>query len=132
MRIHHIGYLVKKIDKSIEAFKALGYTITIETTWDSGRDAFICFMENDGYCVELICPSKDSDLYPLLKQYNNVPYHICYICDDLEQAIEELKPQKFMLFKEPAPAPVIGEAARVAFLISARVGMIELVEEKCQ
>ena len=68
-------------------------------------------------------------MYPLLKQYNHAPYHICYQCDNLEETIHELKAEKFMLFKEPAPAPVIGEHARVAFLMNARAGMIELVEE---
>ena len=129
MKIHHIGYLVKNIDKSIESFISLGYLLTIESTWDHSRKAHICFLENDGYCIELICPSKDSDLFPLLKQYNNTPYHICYVCDHLEQTIEELATKKFMMFKEPAPAPVIGDKTRVAFLMNARIGMIELVEE---
>ena len=128
MKIHHIGYLVKKIEKAIESFEALGYSLTTVSTWDEGRKAYICFLENDGYCVELICPSKESTLYPLLKQYNNAPYHICYICSDIEETISNLKKQKFMMFKEPAPAPVIGDNARVAFLINARAGMIELVE----
>lgn len=128
MKVHHIGYLVKKMDKAIPSFEALGYTLIVPATWDEGRDADICFLENDGYCVKLICPSKESALFPLLKQYSNAPYHSCYVCDDLEEAIEELKQQKFMLFKEPSPAPVIGASARVAFFISSRAGMIELVE----
>ena len=130
MRVHHIGYLVKKIDRAIESFEALGYTLTVKSTWDEIRQAYICFLDNGGYCVELICPSEESPLYPLLRQYGNAPYHICYQCDDMEEAIQTLKAQKFMLFKEPAPAPVIGEKARVAFLQSARAGMIELVEKK--
>ena len=129
MKVHHIGYLVKNIDKSIAAFRTLGFRVTIDATWDDGRDAYLSFLENDGYCVELIAPSKESDLYPLLKQYNHAPYHMCYQCDNLEETIHELKAEKFMLFKEPAPAPVIGEYARVAFLMNARAGMIELVEE---
>ena len=129
MKVHHIGYLVKNIDKSIAACRKLGFRVTIDATWDDGRDAYLSFLENDGYCVELIAPSKESDLYPLLKQYNHAPYHMCYQCDNLEETIHELKAEKFMLFKEPAPAPVIGEHARVAFLMNARAGMIELVEE---
>ena len=62
MKIHHIGYLVKNIEKSIEAFTVLGYGLTVESTWDDGREAYICFLENDGYCIELICPSKVSSL----------------------------------------------------------------------
>lgn len=129
MEVHHIGYLVKNIDKSIESFQKLGYEIAIPATWDAGRNAYLCFMRNGGYCVELIAPAKDSSLYPLLKQYNNAPYHICYKCEHLEDAVAILKTEKFMPFLEPAPASVIGKTARVAFLISARAGMIELVEE---
>ena len=69
MRVHHIGYLVKAIDKAILSFEALGYKLTIPSTWDSSREAYICFLKNEGYCVELICPSKESPLFPLLKQY---------------------------------------------------------------
>ena len=130
MHIHHIGYLVKKLDRAVASFEKLGYKLTVPPEWDSGRQAHICFLENGGYCVELISPSKESPLFPLFKQYGNSPYHICYKCDDLEQAILDLQKQKFLLFKEPEPAPVIGEKARVAFLINANVGMIELVEEK--
>lgn len=128
MIVHHIGYLVKRIETAIESFKVLGYSLIIASTWDESRQANICFLENNGYCVELICPSKESSLYPLLKQYNNAPYHICYVCSNLEEMIRTLKKQKFMMFREPAPAPVIGDNVRVAFLINARVGMIELVE----
>ncbi len=129
MKVHHIGYLVKNIDRSIEGFEALGYELVIPSTWDEGRQAYLCFLKNDGYCVELIAPVKESPLYSLLKQYSNAPYHMCYRCENLETEIERLRQEKFMPFLEPAPAPVIGETARVAFLISARVGMIELVEE---
>lgn len=129
MEVHHIGYLVKNIEKSIESFQKLGYVITVPATWDDGRNAYLCFMKNGDYCVELISPTKDSSLYPLLKQYNNTPYHICYKCKRLEDTIANLKTEKFMPFLDPAPSAIIGETARVAFLISARAGIIELVEE---
>ena len=129
MKVHHIGYLVKTIDKSIKSFEALGYAISKPPMWDEARKADICFLNNGNYCVELIAPRNDSSLYPLLKQYNHAPYHMCYCCENLEKTICDLKIEKFMPFLEPAVAPAISETARVAFLISARAGMIELVEE---
>lgn len=129
MKVHHIGYLVKEIVRSIKAFEALGYHLRGDVQFDDGRLADICFMENSGYCVELIAPHRESDLYPLLKQYQNAPYHMCYCCENLESTIELLKADRYMLFKSPATAPAIGKSARVAFLMHARVGMIELVED---
>ena len=128
MKVHHIGYLVKSIEKSLESFEALGYMITVCPTWDEGRRSSICFITNGGYEVELIEPASDSELRPLLKRYRNEPYHICYLCDNLEETIAELRSSKFMLFKEPAPAPVISKSARVAFLMGSSAGMIELLE----
>jgi hypothetical protein len=54
---------------------------------------------------------------------------MCYQCENIQETITGLKAEKFMLFQDIAPAPVIGENAKVAFLISAKSGMIELVEE---
>lgn len=34
LKIHHIGYLVKNIDKAIEKFKQLGFKRVSETTCD--------------------------------------------------------------------------------------------------
>lgn len=129
MKVHHIGYLVRNIEKSMRAFEAIGYTVKKETVFDQERKSEICFMEMGGYCVELIAPAKDSTLFPLLKQYSNAPYHMCYKCTDLQQAISKLQKEKFLLFLEPAHAPAIGENAKVAFLLNAHAGMIELLEE---
>ena len=54
MKVHHIGYLVKNIDKSIAAFRTLGFRVTIDATWDEGRDAYLSFLENDGYCEDIV------------------------------------------------------------------------------
>ena len=76
MKIHHVGYLVKKIDKAIKAFQALGYSYAQETILDEYRQANICFLEKDGYVVELISPvSKESVVADLIKRIGNTP---CY------------------------------------------------------
>ena len=48
MRIHHIGYLVKKMDKAVKAFLNLGYTLVQDVVLDDYRQVTICFMEKDG------------------------------------------------------------------------------------
>ncbi len=133
MKVHHIGYLVKEIQKSIPAFEALGYQVDDRFPvdfWDASRMAHFAFLRCGGYCIELIAPAKESPLYALYRQYKCAPYHMCYLCEGLEETIERLKEKGFMLFLAPAPAPAIGETANVAFLISARAGMVELLEEK--
>ena len=76
----------------------------------------------------MVCPNRDSDIFPLLKKFNNTPYHLCYEVEDLAQAIEYLKPEGFLLFKAPQRAMAISDSAQVAFLMHTRMGMIELVQ----
>lgn len=130
MKIHHIGYLVKKMDRSISAFRNLGFEVEADTVEDTFRGINICFMVKDGYRVELVCPnSKESVVYDLQKKYGNSPYHICYICDDMQTEIKELRSKGYVAFNEPHEAVALGYQL-VCFLIHPYLGMIELLEEK--
>ena len=129
MEIHHIGYLVTDIKKSEKQFISCGYETEQETMYDPLRDADIEFLLNGDYRVELIAPRKQSDLYRLLSRFKNAPYHICYLVDDLEQAIEEYKSMHFVVADPPMEAPCI-EGRRVTFLKTSGMGMIVLLEKE--
>ena len=128
MDIHHIGYLVKNIKPAIAGFEALGYHLTDGITYDHIRDIHICFMQNGGYVIELICPaSKASPLYPLLKKMHNAPYHICYHSSRFDEEVAALSENGYVLADPPCPAPAI-QNKRVAFLMNLTVGLIEILE----
>ncbi|MCR5256298.1 MAG: VOC family protein [Acetatifactor sp.] len=128
MEIHHIGYLVKKIDKAVKVFLDMGYEKQSEKTYDEYRDADIIFMKKDGYVVELVSPvSKDSIVSGLIKKYGNSPYHICYKVTDMEEAIKDFREKGFVLFEEPHEAVAI-DSNPVAFLMHPYMGMAEIVE----
>lgn len=130
LKIHHIGYLVKKIDKSIKAFESLGFRLTQDTMYDCFRKVNICFMEKDGYVIELISPiGSESVVAGLLKKYKNSPYHICYESTNLAADLEALSSQGYVIIDTPTPAPAIKER-KVVFLMHAALGMIELLEEE--
>ncbi len=127
MKVHHIGYLVKRLARSEESFRKLGFTVEKDVMYDDVRDVNISFMRNGDYRVELIEPaSKESPLYPLLKNYKNSPYHLCYIVDDLEGARRELEERGFMVIRDTEPAPALC-GRNVIFMVSADIGIIELV-----
>ena len=112
MKIHHIGYIVRDIGKAISVFETLGFAVRTAPVWDEGRLAEIGFLENNGYCVELVAPSKESHIYPLLKQYKNEPYHVCYQCFDIEKETQKLRMSKFMPITDIEPAPAIGGGSK--------------------
>ena len=79
LTIHHIGYLVKKINKAVNDFERLGYSAVSDIIYDDFRKIHICFMEKDGYRIELVSPADSASVVAgLLKKYKNSPYHICY------------------------------------------------------
>lgn len=128
MKIHHIGYLVKKIEKAKTEFERLGFSVENDICYDEKRDVDICFLVKDGYRVELVSPkSENSVVYGLYKKLGNTPYHICYEADSFELDIQNLRDNGYVICNEEAPAVAI-EGRRVCFLINANLGMIEILE----
>ncbi len=127
LKVHHIGYLVKKIDAAIHSFENLGYQITQETIYDAIREVNICFLEKNGYTIELVSPVSDTSVAAgLMKKYKNSPYHICYETENFEQAYQELTAGGFLAIDTPTPAPAL-DNREVVFLTNAAMGMIELI-----
>lgn len=130
MKVHHIGYLVKNIEKAQKSFTSLGYVNEGEVIYDESRGIDILFMNNDSYRIELVSPkSEDSVVYGTLKKLGNTPYHICYEVEDIEKALEELRNQGYTPASEIEPAPAI-EGRKVCFAFNRSIGIIELVECK--
>lgn len=129
LKVHHIGYLVKKMDAAIHSFQNLGYQILQETVYDDIRKVDICFLEKDGYCVELVSPVSDTSVvFGLMKRFKNSPYHICYETTDFEKDYQELINSGFIAIDTPTPAPAL-QNQEVVFLTNASIGMIELLKK---
>lgn len=127
-RVHHIGYLVKQLEKSRDSFLSLDFQVTGEAVYDEYRDVDILFMEKDGYTVELVSPRSGASVVArLIKTYKNAPYHICYETDGLAAELARLEASGFTRIDEPVPAPALG-GRKVCFLMSPRIGIIELLE----
>ena len=127
LKIHHIGYLVKKIEAAIRTFENLGYQLLQDVMYDDIRKVNICFLQKDNYCIELVSPAaEDSLVSGLLKKYKNCPYHICYETADFDSDYQMLLSNGFISIDTPTPAPAL-QGRDVVFLTSASMGMIELL-----
>ncbi len=127
MRVHHIGYAVEDLDKAIESFIALGYSL-LHRRIDEERNVEIAFVENEGVAVELVSPlNGGSPIDGVLARAGSGPYHICYEVDSISQACSRLRKDGWVVVHKPAPAPAIG-GAMVAFAYSKNIGLAEFVE----
>jgi len=128
MTPHHIGYLVKNIDKATAEFTKLGYSIIKEKQYDDYRKVDITFLELAGYVVELVSPAADGSVVEgLMSRYKNAPYHICYEVEDFDSTSKQLSENGYVAIDAGTPAPAI-EGKRVQFFMNRFAGMIEIVE----
>mgnify|MGYP002627500138 FL=1 len=86
MKIDHIGYAVKNIEKAMIDFIKLGFVFE-KPVDDYDRNVRIAFGDNDGYRIELVAPLNKEIQSPVdlqLARIGATPYHICYSTDNLE------------------------------------------------
>jgi len=128
IKVHHIGYAVKDISKSLKMFIDLGYELKNEIVKDIKRKVEIVFVQNNNYLVELISPLDDvSPINNYLNKIGSSPYHICYETKEIEQTITNLRKQRYLIVEKPSEAIAINNQ-RVAFLYHPNYGLLELLE----
>ena len=64
MRIDHIGYAVKKIDRAIKSFEMLGFAFE-PVIDDMDRNVRIAFGNKENYRIELISPLDNTQSSPI-------------------------------------------------------------------
>lgn len=129
MRINHIGYAVRRIDRAIMAFQKLGYEFEPAID-DTDRNVKLAFGVKDGYRIELVAPLDHKAESPVDQYLSNAvgtPYHICYESEDLDAEVKKLQGQGYKVVIEPRPAVVFGNK-RVVFMMNIGFGLIEIVE----
>ena len=129
MKIDHIGYAVKRIDRAIASFERLGFSFE-SVIEDYDRNVKLVFGNNDGYRIELVSPldkGKESPVDQYLSNASGTPYHICYQTSEFETEVETLTKQGFKVVVEPKSAIAFG-GRRVVFMMNIGFGLMEIVE----
>jgi methylmalonyl-CoA/ethylmalonyl-CoA epimerase len=129
MKVHHVAYLTKNIDrKADELCRLLGAKRLTEPVVDPGQGARIVFLDMDGTRLELIEPYGDDS--PVATRVRKSPglFHLCFEVDDLDETLRRLEAtEEATVIKPPQPAPAI-ENRRVAFVVTTGNDLIEFVE----
>jgi methylmalonyl-CoA/ethylmalonyl-CoA epimerase len=125
---HHIGIAVNDIDASAAVYVRGGYNRSA-TVFDPIQNVNICWLTKSGQpTLELLEPvDENSPVNKTLEKNGVTPYHCCYQVDNIEEAIVELRKQRYVVVSKPVEA-VAFRGSRVCFLYNKNVGLIELVE----
>lgn len=129
---HHIGIAVADLKATLIQYKKIGYETVDSIYTDEIRNINIAFVKNGNILLELIEPLNDeSPVTRMLLDRKNVsiPYHICYVVENLEVAIYVMRKRGYTITKYPQEAIALG-GRRVAFMINKEVGLIELLESQ--
>lgn len=109
-------------------YKEGGYDVS-DVIYDPVQNVNICWLMKDGMpTVELLAPvDEKSPVCKILEKNGVSPYHTCYVVENIDQAVAELRKQKYVLVSKPVEAVAIHNC-KVAFLHNRNIGLIELVQ----
>ena len=128
MKFHHIGLAVKNIQATAAVYVGGGYKRS-ERIFDPVQNVNICWLTKEGMpVIELLEPvDETSPVSKTLEKNGVTPYHTCYIVEDIEQAVRDLRKLKYVAVSKPVGAVAI-HGRKVCFLFNKNVGLIDLLE----
>lgn len=105
LKIHHIGLIVRNIEKSIIEYKELGLNIEKDCLDDIQNNRIVFLYDSIGYRIELIEPiNNQSSVWNCSPGY----HHICFMINNTEQ-MQTIFKRKCIgkIFKGPICAPAL-------------------------
>lgn len=107
-QFHHLGYATKSINSERSLFEFLGYRLEGDVFTDQQQGVMGCFLVGAGPRIELLENIVGSDtLTPLLSAGIKI-YHLAYLVDDVQDAIEWARRQRAKVLVAPVPAQAFG------------------------
>ncbi|MBQ8175055.1 MAG: VOC family protein [Clostridia bacterium] len=112
MKLHHMGIIVKDIQKAIAMYRAMGYTLEKGPVLDHIQNNVIAFLCGPSPRMELIEPlGEQSSVYHFKAGY----HHMCYEAEEGEHILQAFRSMQVgKIFTPPIVAPALG-GREVAF-----------------
>ena len=127
-KIDHLGIAVPNLEDAVRAWEALGFRVEArhDVPTEKVRTAFLPIGESR---LELLEPADPSSVIAKFLEKRAGLHHVCFLVDDIEKALAEMKEKGVALIDE-APRPGAG-GCRVAFVHPKAAGgvLVELKQE---
>lgn len=125
MKLHHVGFACRDIEKGIRHVKTL-YDIKYisDIVFDELQNTNVCLIEtNNNITLELVA---GSEVEALLDRGVSL-YQVCYEVPDIFQAIKHFQTEGAIVVSEPKPAKLFNN--RLVTFLNTELGLIELLEK---
>lgn len=132
LHLHHVGYVVKRIEPIAETYVSrYGYDVCTEIIHDPLQTAFVQFLRlpGDQSYLEFVSPDSDQSALSSAAERRGGLNHLCFTCGPLEQTITELEENGMRVISEIK----IGRAfngRRICWMVGQDPVAIELVERR--
>ena len=127
--VDHVGYAVHDIMETAQYYLNAGWELS-EVFEERNQNTRIAFLHKEGFpTLELVSPlDGKSPVDNILSQMGCSTYHICYVVEDIEQAVEDLYEEDFKPLFFPVESIAMGNR-KICYLYNLKVGLIELVNQ---
>jgi methylmalonyl-CoA/ethylmalonyl-CoA epimerase len=130
LRIHHYGLATNDLQRSMDAFQSLGYSIG-DIVIDPIQKVRLVFVSRPGEpMIEIIC---DLDVIgptgKIISRSGSGFYHVCYEINNIEESIERFRNRGFLLRHKPVVA-VAFHGRKVVWMYNRFIGLVELLEKQ--
>ncbi len=130
MKLHHVAYTTKNLEKKASELAALmGFKPIAEPVYDPTQQVRIQFLDmGNGSLLELLEPHDDKSPVSRHLKAGGGLYHMCYEVEDIVGTLDRLRNSgEAIVVCEPVAAPAI-DNRRVAFVVTLSRDLIEFVE----
>jgi|SRR3989338_6766450 len=133
LKYHHIGKVVKSIERQYTFYKNLGFVVVSgfeKKLIDEKQNVRVGAVRKGSILIELLEPfGKNSPIANFLKNGHGGFHHVCFHCKNLRKTIEIFK--ETFGFRQITPITVsVWRGRPVVFFISGETDVIELIGSK--
>ena len=132
MKLHHIGIVVKNIQKSLgELTNYLQFEETTIPTLIESQKVNVCFLKTSNIFLELIEPVHNDSPVKKFSESGGGFHHLCFEVDDVIKTLKQLKENGARIIVEPTKG---FENRLIAFVLlnmkNTNCNLIELAEKR--
>jgi methylmalonyl-CoA/ethylmalonyl-CoA epimerase len=132
MKLHHVGIVVEDIEKGIQRYKAMfGFVPVTEVVNDPVQKVSVVLLsgpDKGSVPLELIAPLTNDSPVSKILQGNMHLYHLCFLVNDIEEALKKFRSNGAIIISGPVPADLF-KGKRIAFVYSPDKYVVELLEK---
>jgi methylmalonyl-CoA/ethylmalonyl-CoA epimerase len=132
MKLHHVGIVVEDIKEGIQRYKAMfGFVPITEAVNDPVQKVSVVLLsgpEKGSVPLELIAPLTNDSPVSKVLQGNMHLYHLCFLVNDIEDALKKFRSNGAIIISGPVPADLF-EGKRIAFVYTPDKYVVELLEK---